>query len=308
MERLTLLVTPDADWLTPDSPEFFEALGDPDPDYDAVGFAVKNLGFIKFQMLPPSLVEIELHPRNVELPALLAVQEKLLSCSPTLFRIKYFENSWQSEISSSLEHTVSRLSELCAPVFVPPVTERFLVEPRDYASIFVDDQNPLRLLAQKWRLSFGHFDPNVLSIAMKHEMLSRLMIIGVRPRRKEPEWRFIGSGQRFLPDLYHLQGVGEKVENMPDKEYGGWVAEFYKAVANSGQPRYDLVTAAMQYEDEPGKPRRTVHYERLLLPWKTPSDEVLVTSCARLIEANVAAATASSARESFSERKFARSW
>ena len=306
MDRLTMLVSPEAEWMLADSPEFLEALGDPEPDYDAVGFAVKNLGFIKFQVLHDSVVEIELHPRNVELPALLAVQEKLLSSSATLFRVKHFEEAWRSEISSSLEHTIARLSELCAPVFTPPITERFLVEPRDYATLFTDEHNPMRPLAQKWRLSFGHFDPAVLSIAMKNQMLPRLMVIGIRPHRQDPEWRFIGSGQKFLPNSYHLTGLGEKVENLPDKEYGGWVSEFYKAVAGSGQPRYDLVTAAMQYMNDPGQPQRTVHYERLLLPWKTPSDEVLVTSCARLIEANVAAETVS-ARDSFAETKFARS-
>ena len=29
-----------------------------------------------------------------------------------------------------------------------------------------------------------------------------------------------------------------------------------------------------------GKPRRLVRYERLMLPWKTPSDEIFVSSCA----------------------------
>ena len=87
MDRLTMLVSPEAEWMLADSPEFLEALGDPEPDYDAVGFAVKNLGFIKFQVLHDSVVEIELHPRNVELPALLAVQDKLLSSSASLFRV-----------------------------------------------------------------------------------------------------------------------------------------------------------------------------------------------------------------------------
>ena len=70
MQHFTMLVTPDGEWVSPDSPEFFAALGDPNPDYDAVAFAVKNLGFIKFQVIQHSIVEIELHPRNVELPAL----------------------------------------------------------------------------------------------------------------------------------------------------------------------------------------------------------------------------------------------
>jgi len=283
VERLTLLVSPDADWLLPDSAEFFEAIGDPDPDYDAVGFAVKNLGFIKFQMLHQSVVEIELHPRNVELPALLAVQEKLLSSTATLFRIKYFDLAWHSEITSSLEHTIDRLSELCAPVFTPPANERFLVEPRDYATLFTDEGNSLRPMVQKWRVSFGNFDPGIMSIALAHGYLSRMMIIGIKRHNPDPIWRFIGDGHKWIGNQYQVTGVGERVENMPDKEYGGWVNEFYKSVAASGTPRYDLITGQLRYENEPGKPRRLITYERLLLPWKTRSDEVLVTMCSKLL-------------------------
>ena len=101
MQQLTLLATPDGQWVLPDSPDFYAALGDPNPDYDAIAFAVKNLGFIKFQVVQRSLVEIELHPRNVELTALLAVQQQLLSSDIRLFRIKYFDTHWKSEIASS---------------------------------------------------------------------------------------------------------------------------------------------------------------------------------------------------------------
>ena len=49
MKQLTILITPEGQWVLPDTPEFYEALGDPNPDYDAIGFAVKNLGFISFK-------------------------------------------------------------------------------------------------------------------------------------------------------------------------------------------------------------------------------------------------------------------
>src|SRR5438477_9632755 len=150
-----MLVTPDGEWVFPNSEEFLARLGDATPDYDAISFAVKNLGFIKFQIIRQSIIEVELHPRNVELPALLAAQQQLLSCRIKLFRIRYLDTSWHSEISSSAEHTIARLSELCAPVFTPAQTERFLVEPRDYTTLFADDENPLRPLVQKWRVSFG---------------------------------------------------------------------------------------------------------------------------------------------------------
>src|SRR5579864_8918493 len=119
MEGVTMLVTGDGEWLVPDTPEFFEALGDPNPDYDSVSFAVRNLGFIKFQVFGHSIAEIELHPRNVELPALLAAQQQALSSEVKLFRLKYLDTEWRSEITSSAEHIVARLSELCAPQVRP---------------------------------------------------------------------------------------------------------------------------------------------------------------------------------------------
>jgi hypothetical protein len=284
MQRLTILVTPDAQWVLPDTPEFLEALGDPNPDYDSIAFAVKNLGFIKFQVLGNSIVEIEFHPRNVALPALLAVQHEIVRSKVQLFRIKFFDTEWRSEISSSAEHIVSRLSQLCAPIFVPPGTERFIIEPKDLSTLFADDENALRPLAQKWRVSFAQFDPSVISLAVTQGLLPRLMIAGIKPHQAEPTWRFIGNGHRWIGSTYQLHGIGEKVENMPDRDYGAWATEYYKSVATSGQPRYDLVSGSIQFEDETGRPRRMYRYERLMLPWTTPSRELFVTMCSRPVD------------------------
>src|SRR6202011_1268964 len=92
-----------------------------------------------------------------ELAALLAVQQQIISNKAKLFRVKFFDLSWKSEIFSSAEHAVSRLSELCAPKFAPTPKEQFLVEPRHFGTLFESEENPLRLMAQKWRASFGPF-------------------------------------------------------------------------------------------------------------------------------------------------------
>lgn len=302
-----MLVTPDGEWVLADSPGFLVALGDPDPDYDGAMYAVKNLGFVKFEIVDQSLVEIELHPRNVELPALLAVQQKLLTAPQRLFRLKYFETAWQSEISASAEHTVARLSELCAPAAAPPPTQRFVVEPKDISALYSDERNELRPLAQKWRVAFGHFDSSITALALRHDLLSRMVIVGIRPRDREPRFRFIGEGHRWMGSEYLLKGLGEKVENLPDKEYGAWAGEFYKAVAASGQPRYDVVSAALQYQNEERRPRRMIRYERLLLPWKTPSEEVFVTLCSKLVGSAASAEASYSPPDSATSRKSANS-
>jgi hypothetical protein len=307
VKRLTMLVTPEGKWVFPNTAEFFEAVGDPAPDYDAVAFAVKNLGFIKWQMIEQSIIEIELHPRSVGLAALLSAQQQLLVAPVRLFRIRYFETAWESEISASLEHTIRRLSELCAPVFTPVATERYTSEPMDLSTLFEDGDHQFRVLAQKWRVSFGNFDPSVITIAAQQQLLPRMAVVGVKPSRREPVFRFIGYGHKWVGQNYHMMGVGEKVANQPDKEYGEWVSGFYNLVAASGQPRYDVVTAQLRYEDEQNRPRRSVRYERLLLPWKTPSDEVFVTLCSATIDSSAGARPAKFGSESSVAKKVANS-
>jgi hypothetical protein len=282
VNRITMFATADGSWALENSAEFLAALGDPNPDYDAAAFAVKNLGFVKFEMLDQSIIEIELHPQTVELPALLAAQQQLLSSRVRLFRLRYFDRAWHSEITPSAEGAVSRLSELCTPAFAPPPTQRFVVEPRDYSLLLTDEASPFRLMAQKWRMSFGHFTPSVISFAIEHQLLSRMMIFGVKPHEDDPVFRFIGDGFRWLEHDYQFYGIGESVGSQPDRDYGGWVSDFYKSVARNGQPRYDHITAAIQLK--PGQRELfATRYERLLLPWKTSSDEVFVSMLSKPI-------------------------
>jgi len=285
LQQLTMLVTAEGKWVLPDSDEFLAALGDPKPDYDAVGFAVRNLGFVKFQVIDRIVTEIELCPRNVDLRALLAVERLLCEAGTSLFRIRYLADEWQSEISASAEQTLARLRELCAPVFEPVLTERFRVEPRDPSVLFdtaVGRATSLGRMAMKWRVSFGNFDPLVMSVAGSNGLLPLMTIVGRKGQDSAPIVRFIGPAHRWGGDRYRVNGIGQPVDSMPDKEYGGWLSQFYESVSENHQPRFDRVTAQMEYHGEAGKPRRTVHYERLLLPWRTPSGEVLVTSCSVL--------------------------
>lgn len=304
MDVLTILFTPEGRLVLPDTPDLFAALGEPNPDYDAVTFAVKNLGFIKLQVINKSIVQIEFHPHTVELAALLAVQQHVMALRVGLFRIRYFDTEWKSEITSSAEHAVSRLSELSTPTLVPSLQEKYLAEPQDLSILMDDDMNPLRRLVQKWRTSFAHFDTNLIPFMIQYQLLPRLVIVAVKPRAHDPVFRFIGDGHtNWLDPKYQVSAVGEKIVNLPDKEYGAWAAEFYKNVASNGQPRYDYVTAAI---DRPPKPHIT-RYERLILPWRTGAEEVLLTLWSRGLRDDKEAPPVPAGSESWSVKKLARS-
>jgi hypothetical protein len=85
VNRLTMLVSAEGTWMFEDSVEFRAALGDPQPDYDAAAFAVKNLGFIKFQILDNSIIEIDSIPVTSKSPPCLPFSSSLLHHTSSCF-------------------------------------------------------------------------------------------------------------------------------------------------------------------------------------------------------------------------------
>lgn len=73
MKSTTMVVNPDGEWVASVVPESSAALGLPEPADDSFADAIEKLGFIKLQTVENVIVEIELHPSKVSLPALLAV-------------------------------------------------------------------------------------------------------------------------------------------------------------------------------------------------------------------------------------------
>ena len=228
---------------------FSRRLGDPTPDYDAIAFAVKNLGFIKFQIIEQSIIEIELHPRTVELPALLAVQQQLLpagsSCSASGISIP--SGSPRSRPRPSRR---SRGCPSCARRYSPRRRiERFMVEPQDFGMLFHEDENKLRPLAQKWRVSFAPFRSE-----HHHRWRCATIVAAAGDRRRQAAASMSRFGALSATAIagsaaqYRVNGIGEKVENMPDKDYGGWASRVLPLGRQyPGSPATTVVTAAMQY-------------------------------------------------------------
>jgi PAS domain S-box-containing protein len=211
----------------------------------------------------------------------IVLEERLQVLDAPMFRTNQFEATHKSKILSSMQDELEQPPQLCAPVSAPPRREWFVAEPKDVSTLLSRDDDNLRFLFQKWRSSFGQFDSTVIPFAASHQLLARLAIIGLKPRQEEPRFRFIGEGHRWVGDYLSLS-LGERVENMPDKEYGEWINAGYKSVAQTGEPRYELITAMLQYS-EVGKPRRLARFERLLLPWRTASKETFITSWSRVV-------------------------
>jgi hypothetical protein len=116
--------------------------------------------------------------------------------------------------------------------------------------------------------------------------LARLMIAGMTPHDTDPVFRFIGAGFPWLDSDYQDRAIGEKLESLPDRNYGSWLSSFYKSVGLSGEPRFDQVTAQMKLGQGQNL-TYTTRYERLLLPWRSETGETFVTLSSRKLDLSV---------------------
>jgi len=274
MQDEVFLVSPEGRWLPEGSLEFLTELGEVDPDYDATMFAVKNLGFIKVELVGDLVVNITVHPRNTELAGITSVQKALFDSPARAFCLRFFTTRWEREILPDAARALERLRDLHKYAHLEDhvASERFTAVSKDYRRLFSDKENALRPILQKWRIAFGTFDDTVLPYMARQGFLRRTVVVGVRPQQPDPVFRYIGDSFSWLGDPdFPYRAVGEKVASQPDQEYGEWVAENYKRAAMQKLPQVDQVDAALR-----GRGGRTV-YERLMLPWTTKSGEVLVT-------------------------------
>jgi hypothetical protein len=87
-------------------------LGDPDPDYGAAMFAVRNLGFIAVRQ-HEAMLDVILHRRNAGPGAVDAVVAMLGSSAARRFRITHLTDRWQHETLTTARDAAARTVELC---------------------------------------------------------------------------------------------------------------------------------------------------------------------------------------------------
>jgi hypothetical protein len=289
MKRSALLVTSDGQRVLPETDAFFATLARIVPGSDPIGFAVRDLGFVKFHQGDDAVAIIEFDPRSVDRRALLRAERHIRDCGAAAFYIKTIGAAGSAGPPLPATEAVSRLSELRAPPDKPAAAGRFSSQPLDYASLLRKTDDPFCRLGRKWCSAFGAFDESIMAFVNENRMQSRFVVFGVTRRTEDVVFRFVDDLDSWMTLQCGVNPVGESLENVPDREYGSWVAQFYRAVARTGEPRCDIVSGTFSNATDTGYACR---YERLLLPWKTASDETLVTTVSRVVWRSTDAAAA----------------
>ena len=87
MQITTSMLSPEGEWLA-DGPALAAANGCTDADFNVAAFAVRNLGYIRFEAIENILLEIQFHPIHVTRRAIAAAQERIAAAPPGIFRLR----------------------------------------------------------------------------------------------------------------------------------------------------------------------------------------------------------------------------
>lgn len=281
---MTLYISPEGDFLIPGTPAFFDRIGYRNPDFDAGDYSVRNLGFVGVTRNAEGALKLRFRPDVLTGKAVDGAFRYLVKHPGSSITLEYLADSWMVETWPNDSAVLHRIVVLCSQ---PPQQGRKASAPFSTQALRLDEAsedhgNPLKPLFQKWRVSLSTFDDTTLPFLMKFGCASKLIIMAAANREDPLRFQFIGEGLEFYDKKALYEFIGRPITCQPDKKYASWIAEQYNALIASNEPRLDLVEALIA---QPSGTVRRSRYERLLLPWSSPTGQVIVTCASVLISA-----------------------
>ena len=263
-----------------------ETLGYPDPDFDAWSYAIRNLGAVEITV-EANLTTVAMRSATAKASAVARAEAFLATLPPTPVRLRYEIGTWVEETCETPEHAVDRLANALVDSMRESRRVAFSAKARKLDLLgdirlnrLESNEERLGLVFKKWRLSHGTFDNETPNFLIRFGLIDRAVIANQSDSSGAIVFSHAGSGLNLYDNhdkarAWAFAVVGARVEDQPDPDYGRWVAQTYRSVLSENRPRFDFIDAVVQPPN--AEPYRT-RYDRLLLPWRMPSGERVVTA------------------------------
>jgi hypothetical protein len=272
-------------------------MGDPEPDYDVVSYAVKNLGFVEVSTAEDGR-ETTIRFRWLAVTdRALATTERVLAGLAAGSSVQFVveEHVWQTYSFAEPQDALAWLQE--ARSSRDAVSRDVTVVARDLDGLsnrrlsnrLETSDDMLALLFKKWRMSGQTFTPDVANFIVRFGLIDRAVLA----RKTDHAILFEHIGSRLnvydgTRDGWQFQWIGRPVSEQPDPNFGRYTEEKFRDVLDKHEPAFDHVDAVIRNRQGSHRSR----YDRLILPWKSDIGAPVVTTLSYKTDPDVSLASA----------------
>ncbi|MGH7126127.1 MAG: hypothetical protein ACREFI_17255 [Stellaceae bacterium] len=254
------------------SPELARRLGYREPDFDAPGYAVRNLGFIHVRLHEEG-VRVSLRAGRFSLLSLTAALFALIDRRPRRIVLAAFSGEdWSYEMFANLGSFAERAEDLAAgdPIAGRP---RWLAAEKKLEALGTPAFEKTRPLVELWTTSRGRLGDDLIRALRACDLMHRAVLVRQIAGTSRLVYEHFGSAIQAMRPCETLRLVGRDIDDIADRAYGGWIGESYLAALRKRRLRLDSVRATLRTSEDSSV---KVRYDRLLMPWRRSGSDLFV--------------------------------
>jgi hypothetical protein len=248
------------------SPRLRELLMCPAPDFDVAAYAVRNLGYVLLRRRG-HMVRAEMRPALVKPVTLIGVYYNLLDLKPRQILLSRLGTAGSShELFDDVSEFAATIERDIGDEGVQQHRPAYALSPRSLEHLERSRYARFAPVMALWRAARGALPADLVPMLKRHGMQARAALLRNPAGTGRLVYEHVGSGYTFLGNAcLPLLLIGQDIEMLPDRDYGGWAAHSYYECLTDREPRLETVSAVMRRSD--GQ-RVWSYYDRVLLPWR----------------------------------------
>ncbi|HKX07407.1 MAG TPA: hypothetical protein VJN67_04405 [Stellaceae bacterium] len=254
------------------SPDLARRLGYRDPDFDAPAYAVRNLGFIHVRLHEEG-VRVSLRSGRYSLLTLTAALYALIDRRPRRIVLAVFGGEdWSYEMFTNLGSFAERAEDLAGgePIAGRP---RWLAAEKKLDALDRPAFRQARLVVEFWKSNRGRLSDELYDVLRATDLLERAVLVRKLPRSTRLVYQHFGGGIKMMRPCETFSMIGRDAHDVPDGEYGAWVADHYAEALQRRRLRLDGMRAVVGTSLSA---TLRVRYDRLLVPWRRGADQYVL--------------------------------
>jgi hypothetical protein len=245
-----------------------------DPDVDVLAYAVRNLGYVLLRR-QGRVVRAEMRTKLVKPATLIGLYYCLIDLNPQQILLSQLDDEGSRheffDDVSEFAATIERAIEDDGVRRHRPV---YALSPRSLRQLERARYTRFAPVMRLWHAARGHIPGDLVHMLRRSGLQARAALLRNPAGTGRLVYEHVGSGYTFVDRAcLPLMLIGQDIEMLPDRDYGGWAARSYYECLSDRQPRLETVSAVMRRSN--GE-RLWSYYDRILLPWQAPDGERFV--------------------------------